>query len=69
MPVAGSGQPAARPIGEGLILFCVQSAMNRRGEPRLNSDCADMSALWFGATCRVEESGVVPPHSTRIVAF
>ena len=26
-------------------------------------ECADMSALWFEATCRLVESGVVPPHS------
>jgi len=26
-------------------------------------DCADISALWNDATCRVEESGVKPPQS------
>ncbi len=28
-----------------------------------------MTALGFDATCRVEESGVVPPHSTPLVAL
>ena len=27
-------------------------------------ECADMSALWSDATCRVEESDVMPSHST-----
>jgi hypothetical protein len=26
-------------------------------------ECADVSALWNGATCRAVESGVMPPHS------
>jgi len=30
-------------------------------------ECADVSALWFDATCRVEESGDVSPHSKSIL--
>jgi len=29
-------------------------------------ECADMSALWFDATRRVEESGDVLPQSTGV---
>ena len=29
-------------------------------------ECADTSALWSDATCRVEESDVMPSHSTPI---
>ena len=29
----------------------------------MNLECADTSALWNDATCRVEESGVKPPQS------
>jgi len=29
-------------------------------------ECADMSALWSDATCRVEESDVMPSHSMPI---
>jgi len=31
-----------------------------------NLECADKSALWNDATCRVVESGVVPPQSKSV---
>ena len=41
----------------------VEERYAAEARPCLNVDCADMSALWNDATCRVEESGVKPPQS------
>jgi hypothetical protein len=35
----------------------------RPKQQRADLECADMSALWSDATCRIKESGVKPPHS------
>jgi len=43
----------------------------RRGERPCEPEvleCADMSALWFDATCRVKESGDVSPHGGLVEA-
>jgi hypothetical protein len=41
----------------------VQNATPVQSEQWLNLECADRSALWNDATCRVETSGVQPPQS------
>ena len=46
-----------------VIPTCVQNATNWHDRQHLDLDCADISALWNDATCRVKESGVKPPQS------
>src|SRR5208283_4035437 len=67
---AAAGKFVFPPCGVAAVVHASGAGVNhaRKMPLPMNQDaleCANMFALWFDATCRVEESGDMSPHSTE----